>query len=42
MPLPSVLRALPTTTGSIVHAGTGRAVTVVHVFGSRGVASEST
>src|SRR5262245_36533130 len=42
MPLPRVLRALPTTSGSIVQSGTGRAVTVVHVVGSRGVSSEKT
>ena len=42
MPLPSVLRLWPTTSGSIVHSGTGRAFGVAHVFGSRGVSSENT
>src|SRR5262245_2729347 len=34
MALPRVLRLSPTTSGSIVHSGTGRAFTVAHVFGS--------
>ena len=42
MVLPRVLRLRPTTSGSIVHAGTGAAFTVVQVFGSRGVSSVKT
>jgi hypothetical protein len=42
MPLPRVLRALPTTSGSIVHAGTGCAVGAAHAFGSRRVSSAKT
>ena len=40
--LAEVLSALPTASMSIVHAGTGSALTVAHVFGSRGMASEKT
>src|SRR5215831_17104289 len=40
MPLPKVLRPWPTTSGSIVHAGTGCASGMAQVCGSRGVASE--
>ena len=42
MPLPRVLSPLPTTSGSIVHAGTGSDLMAAQVFGSRGVASEKT
>jgi hypothetical protein len=40
MPLPRVLGPLPTTSGPIVHAGTGSAFMVAQVFGSRGAASD--
>ena len=42
MPLPKRLRPLPTTSGSIVHSGTGSALTVDHILGSRGVVRGST
>jgi hypothetical protein len=42
MPMPKVLRPLPTTSGSIVQSGTGRAVMAAQVPGSRGVAREKT
>ena len=42
MPLPRVLRALPTTSVSMVHAGTGWAVMAAQVAGSRDAVSEKT
>src|SRR5262249_18259785 len=42
MPLPRVLRPMPTTSGSMVHSGTGRACTAARDLRSRGEASEKT